>query len=54
MDKDPMGIVVTIMPMIPDVGIVETTIEEWFSDRLFPREEFFWAVWSKLFPTSDG
>ena len=50
----PWGIVVAIMPVIPDVGIAETTIEEWFSDRLFPREEFFWAIWSKLFPASDG
>ena len=40
--------------MISGIGITESTVEEWFTDRVFSCKEFFRTVWSKLFQISDG
>ena len=42
------------MLMVSGVGIAESTVEERFTDRLFPREELFRAVRAILFPIPDG
>ena len=42
------------MPVISGIIIAELTVEEWFSDGLFPRKKFFGAVWVEHFPISDG
>ena len=42
------------MPVLSDIVIAESTVEEWFTDRLFPRKELFGAVWVKHFPIPDG
>ena len=42
------------MLVISGVGIAEPTVEERFTDGLFPRKELFWAVRTKLFPIPDG
>ena len=41
------------MLVVSGVGIAESTVEERFTDRLFSREEFFRAVWTKLLPIPD-
>ena len=50
----PWGIIVAFVLVISGVGIAESTVEERFTDRLFPRKELFWAVRTKLFPIPDG
>ena len=42
------------MPVISDVVVAELTVEEGFSDRLFPREKLFGAIWIEYLPISDS
>ena len=42
------------MPVISDKVIAELTVEEWFSNRLFPRKKFFGVVWVEYLPISNG
>ena len=42
------------MPVISDKVIAELTVEEWFSDGLFPRKKLLGAIWVEHFPISDG
>ena len=52
--RSPWAIIGALVPVISDIVIAESTVEERFSDRLFPRKELFGAVWVKLFPIPDG
>ena len=42
------------MPVISGIIIAELTVEEWFSDGLFPCKKLLGAVWIEYFPISNG
>ena len=52
--RTPWATISAFVPVISDKVIAELTVEEWFSDGLFPRKKFFGAVWVEHFPISDG
>ena len=54
MIRTPWAIISTFMPVISGIIIAELTVEEWLSNRLFPRKKFFGAVWVEHFPVSNG
>ena len=52
--RTPWAVISALVPVVSDIVIAEATIEEWFSDRVFPHKEIFGAVWVKHFPISEG
>ena len=36
-----------------DVVVAELAVEEWFSDRVFPRKKFFGVIWIEYLPISN-
>ena len=52
--RTPWAIISTLVPVIPDIVVAELTVEEWFSDRLFPSKKISGAVWVEHFPVSNG
>ena len=52
--RTPWAIISTFVPVISDIVVAELTVEEWFSDGLFPRKKLFGAVWVEHFPILEG
>ena len=52
--RTPWATICALVPVFSDIIIAEATVEEWFSDGLFPHKEFFGAVWVKHLPILEG
>ena len=52
--RTPWTIPCTSVPVVSDVVVAELTVEERFSDRVFPRKKFFGVIRIEYLPISQG